>query len=147
MLAQAFAMIARNNDDGIVVSAGFFQVCDPIRQRRVGVSDFAVIKMVFIFLGKRRRWLVRIMRVVHVDPHEVWSRSMLVEPRFGMLNHFHAAPLHASPAFFGFSLSGKVIVKIKAPIEPRGESVAVENYGSNKSRSLVALFLQQFRRS
>src|ERR1700722_4472343 len=144
MFAKAFTMIARHYDDGVVISARFFQIRDPIRQRGISISNLAVVKMILIFLGKWRRRLIRIVRIVHMHPNKVRSSAMLIEPRFGVLNHFHSAALHPPPPFLAFSLRWKVVVIIETTIKARGERVAIENHRTNKRRGLIALFLQQF---
>ncbi len=100
VLAQAFAVIAGDDDDGVVVDAGFLQKCNPVGDRGIGVGNFAVVQMVFVFLRERRRRLVGIVRIEQVHPHEVRSGAVLVEPAFGVLDDFHAAALDASPALF-----------------------------------------------
>ena len=64
MFTKAFAVIAGNNNDGVVVDASFFQKCDPIRKRGIGICDFAVIEMIFIFLREGWRRLIRIVRII-----------------------------------------------------------------------------------
>ncbi len=146
VLAEPFAVIASDNDDGIVVDAGFFQKCNPVGDRGIGIGDFAVIQVTLVFFRERRRRFVRIVRIIQVHPHEVRSGAVFLKPTFGVRDDFHAAALDAAPALFSFSLGGKVIVEIEAAIEPGSKRAAVKNHCSDESCGLVAAFLQQFRR-
>ncbi len=126
-----------------------------MRDRGIGVGDFAVIKMVFVFFGKRRGRFVGIVGIIEMHPYKVRSRAVFLKPSLGMTDDFHAAAFDAAPALlilavgiFAVSILAiafrKVVVKIEAAIEAGSEGVAVENYSSNKSRGLVAMFFQQF---
>src|SRR6266550_5850511 len=87
------------------------------------------------------------MRIEQVNPNKTRSAAMLRQPTFGVLNHFHAAPLHASEALLALCLGWEVIVEIEASIESGGERAAVQNHSADERCSLVALLLQQFRPS
>src|SRR5580698_8609139 len=125
MLAQAFAVIAGDHDDGVVVDSGFFQEGDPVSDGGIGVGNFAVVEMVFVFLGERRRRFVGIVRIVEVNPDKVRSGGMFREPGFGVVDYVHAAALDASPVRFRFAVGififvirlGKVVIEIEAAIE------------------------------
>src|SRR2546429_4395597 len=147
VLAEAFAVIACDNDDGIVVDADFLEKCNPVGHGVIGIGNFAVVQMVFVFCRERGRRFVGIVRIVQVDPHKVRSGAVFLKPGFGVLDNLHAATLDASPALFSFSLSGKVIVEIKAAIKAGRKRLAVENHGSNETCGLVAVLIKQFRGS
>src|ERR1035438_5002237 len=162
VLAQSFPMIASNNDDRVIVSARLFQIRNPVRQRRIGIRDFAIVQMISILLRKRGRRLVWIMRIVHMHPHKMRTGAVFIKPRFRVLHNIHAAPLNSSPMLFLLArpaacilISGvrvraigfrKVVIKIETAIEPRSQRIAVQNHSSNKRSSLVATLLKQFRR-
>src|SRR5277367_7161906 len=152
MLAQSFTVIASDNHDRVIVDAGFFQESNPMGDRRIGIGDFTVIEMIFVFLREWRRRFVRIMRIVQMYPHKVWAGAVFLKPTFSVADDFHAAALDTTPAFFVRAICifaiglGKVVVEIKAAIQTGSERVAVENHGSYESRSLITAFLQQLRR-
>src|SRR5579862_73795 len=146
VLTKAFAVIAGDDDDRIVIDARFFQEGNPVGHGRIGVCDLPVVKMVFVFFGKRRGRFVGIVRIIEMHPHEVGSRGVFLKPSLGVIDDFHAAAFDAAPTLLVFSVSilaiafRKVVVKIETAIEAGSEGVAVENYGSNKSRGVVAMF-------
>src|SRR5215467_12593989 len=78
-----------------------------------------------------------------MNPDEVRPRRMLGQPSLGMGDDIHTATLQASPSRFGRGVFGKVVVKIEASVETRGESLAVENHGADKCGSVIALRFQQ----
>lgn len=81
VLAQAFAMIADNNNDRVPIGARFLQLRDEVAKRGVGVGDLTVVEMRGILFGEGRRRLVRIMGIVEVDPHEARiTPGVVVEP-------------------------------------------------------------------
>src|SRR6202521_6323561 len=73
VLAETFAVIAGDYDDGVVVDAGFFQKCSPAGDRGIGIGNLAVVQMVLVFFRERRRRFVRIVWIVQVQPNEVGS--------------------------------------------------------------------------
>ena len=64
VLAEAFTVIAGDDDDGVVVGSSSFQKGNPVGNRRIGLSNFAVVQMVFVFFRERGRRFVRIVRIV-----------------------------------------------------------------------------------
>src|ERR1700704_5576871 len=131
-------MIAHNNDDRIRISPGLFQESDQISQRRVRVSNFAVVE-VLVFLRIRRRRLVRIMGIEQVYPNKSWSAAMFLQPTLSVLHNLHAPPFDSSEAIFTVGLRGKIVVEIKAPIESRSQCAAIEYHGTDERRSLIPL--------
>src|ERR1700693_4996831 len=117
MFTKAFAMIAGANDNRIVIDAGFLQKCEPVGQCGVGIRDFAVVQVVFIFLRERRRGFVRIMRVVQVNPDEMRTSSMFFKPTFGVGYDIHAAAFDASPAWLVLARGILTIVFRKVVVE------------------------------
>src|SRR5580704_3955228 len=100
MFAQPFAVIAGDNDDRVVVDAGFFQERNPVSNRRIGIGNFSIVEMVFVFLRERGRRFVRIVWVIQMYPYKVWPGRVFLKPTFSVANDFHAAALDAAPAFF-----------------------------------------------
>src|ERR1700676_3186529 len=73
----------------------------------------------------------------------MWTRGMGTQPSLRMLRHVSATALQAPPSRFVLRNFGKVIVEIKAAIQPRRKVLTVENDGANESTGVVALLLQQ----
>src|ERR1700687_1448720 len=82
VLAEAFAVIAGDYDDGVVVDAGFFQKCNPAGDRGIGIGNLAVVQMVLVFFRERRRRFVRLVWIVPVDPNGVRSGAGAVATGF-----------------------------------------------------------------
>src|SRR5689334_21244055 len=70
---------------------------------------------------------------------------MRVQPLFRVLDHVHAPALYPAPARLGLRVLRGIVVKLKTPIQARGQTVAVEDNGADKSGSMIAILLQQFR--
>src|ERR1019366_3426155 len=73
VLAQAFAVVTNNNNDGVLVGAGLLESGDEVAERGVGVGDLAVVKVLRVLLRKGRGRLVRIVGIEKMDPHEARS--------------------------------------------------------------------------
>ena len=77
----------------------------------------------------------------------MWTRGMGAQPILCMLRHVSATTLQAPPSRFAVRNFGKVIVEIKAAIQPGRKALTVENDRTNECTGAVALLLQQFRPS
>src|SRR5260370_19276089 len=91
VIAETFAVIAGDYDDGVVVDAGFFQKCNPAGDRGIGIGNFAVVQTVLVFFRERRRRFVRIVWVGQVHPNAGGSGAVLVEPGLGVAADLRAA--------------------------------------------------------
>src|SRR5260370_29251150 len=73
----------------------------------------------------------------------MWTRGMGAQPSLRMLRHVSATTLQASPSRFVLRNFGKVIVEIKAAIQPGRKVLTIENDGAYECTGVVALLLQQ----
>ena len=144
VLSEPFAVVSHAHDHSVSVLAAGFEVSNEVRQSRVGVSDFAIVEMIFVSLCERRRRLIRIMRIVQMHPHEVRTRGMLRQPTLRMRDYIHAAALEAPPARFSGRVFGKVVVEIKTPAETGRQCRAVKNHCADERGSAIATRFQQF---
>src|SRR5581483_302148 len=100
--------------------------------------------MILVNLGVRRRRLVRIMRVVQVNPNETRTGRMRSKPPFRVFDYLASASLEYSPMSFRFRPVRKIVVKVEPPIQSRSETLRVEDDGADECRRLIAALLQQF---
>jgi hypothetical protein len=80
MFAEAFAMISDDNDRCSLIPSLILEVSEEPVQRRIRIGNFPVVEPVLVNLGIRGRRLVRIVRVVKVQPDEVLSGLVRAEP-------------------------------------------------------------------
>ena len=98
MLAEPFSVISHHNNHCSLVPSLFLEVSKEVTQRRIRVRNFPVVEPALVSLSVRRRRLVRIMRVIKVQPDEMRRCGMGIEPRFRVLHDLHPAALDSSPA-------------------------------------------------
>src|SRR5882762_6854294 len=133
VLAQPLAVISDHNDQRSVVPTLFFEVREKVAESRIGVGNLAVVETIFVSIGIRRRWFIRIVGVVKVRPYEVRAIRMLAEPGFRVLLDFESAALEPSPSRFRCRVLGKVVVELEAAIEPWRQTFTIQNNCSDKS--------------
>ena len=139
VLAQAFAVISDHDDERALVSSRVLQIRDEVGERRIGVGDFAIVKMIFVSPRVRRGWLVGIMGIVQMHPNEMRSGRMRFHPGLRVLDDVHSAPLDSSPARLRLRVLGKVVVEIEAAIQARGQGLAVENHRADERGGVITL--------
>src|SRR5712691_9978244 len=137
MFAQSFSVISHHNNHCSLIPFLFLEVSEEPTQRRIRVGNFSVVEPVLVNVGKRRRRFVRIVRIVEVQPNEVRTRWVRVEPRFCALLYFHTSALDASPPGLTCRELWEVIVELETAIEAGCEILAVEDHRAYKCRSAV----------
>ena len=70
VLAQAFAMIAAQDDQSVAVQAFCFKKADQASDLRIGKSNFAIVRTIFVFRVIRRGRTIRIVRIVQMHPEK-----------------------------------------------------------------------------
>src|SRR5260370_38244094 len=97
MLDHSLTVVSHDHDQSCVVPTLFFQESKEVAQRRIRVGNLAIVEPILVDVSIRRRRLVRIVRIVEVHPHEMWTRWWGVEPRFCSAFYLHTAALRSSP--------------------------------------------------
>src|SRR5262245_44274217 len=117
MLAQSFAVVAHDDDDGIAVPAVLVEEGEELAEGGGGVGDLAVVGTAAVagVIGWGR--LVRIVGIVEVHPDEVRPGAVAVQPALGAAHHVAAAALQTLPVWGGGRRSRKVVIEVKAPVE------------------------------
>ena len=70
VLAQTFAVISAEHDQGVRIQAFRFQKSNQPSDLRVGESDLPVVRAVLVFGGVRSRRTIRIVGIVQVHPRK-----------------------------------------------------------------------------
>ena len=145
MVAQSFAVIAGNDDDGTSHQPARAERVEQARELRVGVCDLAVVRRrgPRAELGRR---IVRGVGIVEVDPQKKWlmadGRWLAAEPGERAVDDRRRRSL-------GFEAIGRVGIArdlIVVGVEPlRQAEAAIEHERADKRRGLVAGVLQSPR--
>ncbi len=94
VLAQTFAMIAAENDHGVVIQSFGFQEMNEASDLRIRESDLTVVGTVFVFGCIWGRGMIGIMGIVQVHPEKEFFLIILAEPVQGHIGHQIAGTLH-----------------------------------------------------
>src|SRR5439155_23192908 len=78
--AQRFAVISHNGDHSFVVQAMFLQFAKEPPNFRVGIGDFAVVRLRTVFLFETCWRVIWIMSIVKMDPQEERPALHVAEP-------------------------------------------------------------------
>src|SRR5260370_26011795 len=72
VLSKGFAVIAEEDDQGIVIEAvgGLLEPGEEPSQLAVRVGDFALIGLLRVLRAERFGWVIRTVRVVEMEPEE-----------------------------------------------------------------------------
>src|SRR5581483_1356070 len=128
----------------IVVPAMLLQIVQEMLQGRVGVGDLAIVGILLIGLRIGRWRLVRVMWIVKVHPYKTRAGLMGAEPSFGVGNDVHAATFDPAPARFARAMRGEIVIEIKAAVESRGESFAIEDGSADEGCGVISGSLEKF---
>src|SRR5579884_3140879 len=99
--------------------------------------------MVAINLRIRFWRLVRIMRIVQMNPHEVPPPGVPIEPALCPLHHIHAAPFQPPESRVRAWPPGEIVVVIEPMIEAGSQRVAVQYRRPDECCRVVSRLAQQ----
>ena len=118
MLAQHFAMIPRNDQEGGVIQLKRLELLDNLADAVVGKCDFTGIKVVGKIRGKRLRWAVVQMGIVVVQEQEGFMVFVVLKPVKSDSGRFITFPFVTFYIFIVLSGCKGVIIRI----EPLGQT-------------------------
>src|SRR5229473_6392542 len=95
MLAESFAVVAGDNDQRPVIYSFGFQIGDDASYLRIHEGNSTIVRMAAIFLQIRRRRVVRMVRVVKMDPQEEGLLPLAIEPAERAIHDFAAGSHHS----------------------------------------------------
>lgn len=144
VLIEGFAVIADDRNHRLVEQPVAFQEIDDARDLRVHERDFRVVGMVRVARFERFRGVVRLVRIVEVQPAEEPLVLDLLEPRQRLVHDLVARPLNVAQAEPALGLRQVEVVDIglEALVET---PLAVEHVGGDDRARLEALALENRR--
>src|SRR5260370_11641259 len=121
VLSKGFAVIAEEDDQGIVIEAvgGLLEPGEEPSQLAVRVGDFALIGLLRVLRAERFGRVIRTVRVVEMEPEEKRLIWMSFKPANGVVHALFRAALDEAEILYKELLPGKcVIVAFKSAGEP-----------------------------
>src|SRR6266568_197742 len=109
--------------------------------RRIGISNFAVVRRGGVLRLERQRGIVRIVGIVEMHPEEEWSLRDAAEPAQGMIHDIFGAPLDGFVAVGAMAAQVEAgIVDVESAIEAWSGAVErIENQRTDKCPGVIAL--------
>src|SRR6266853_4363781 len=108
---ERLAMIGHHGDNRIVVQAARSQTSKEFPHRRVGVSNFPIVRFrpKASLVGLRR--FVGSVRIIAVHPNKEWAWPVRVEPTESAIDHCFGPALDAPIPIFPFDaiVEGRVV--------------------------------------
>ena len=139
VLAEAFAMVGKQDDQGFIVDALALQIVDEITDDAIGVGDLAIVMIPVgaeVWLGRS----VGSVRVVEVEEKEEGLARLSVEPFLRRLQRLVTISLYAADGRVAFERLDIVVEEIEAAGNAR---FASQNERRNGGPCCVAVFLEQ----
>ena len=137
-------MIGHDRDERLVEQSTDFQLPHQLSDDGVFVCNAAVIGFLRVTGLVRFGRIVRIVRVVEVDPEKKWVLGMRAKPSHGMGQHLIAAAHDGLvAALLAHVLGMEVgIVGIESPLEAGRAALWIERQRTKKCGGLVAVRTQ-----
>src|SRR5579862_5649196 len=110
MLAQTFAVIAREQDDRVLIDAFLLKLANQASHLGVGESDLAIVETIFVLVAVGGRRTIGIMGVVEMHPEKELLLIVLVEPFKSLVGNCVSGSLHLVEIRFLQPAEIKVIV-------------------------------------
>src|SRR5262249_42332346 len=114
MLSECLSVIGHDGDDRVLVQTAASQKRQELAHRRVRVSNLTVVRLgsITTLIGFRR--IVRVVRVVNMNPDEELAGWTPPEPCQRVVHDFSSAALYAAVAVFsGLTLMEPSVVNIE----------------------------------
>ena len=140
VLAQALAVIAAENDHGVLIQAFGFEEMNQASHLRIGESDFSVVGTVLVFGRIRGRGMIGIVRIVQVHPEKEFLLIVLAEPVQGHVGHQVAGTLHFFQIRFLQAIEVEVVVvEIESAIQSKAR---IEHRRADHGAGRISMFLE-----
>ncbi len=145
MRAQRLAMIRHHRDQGFVIKPVLAQRVQQVADTGVRVSDLAVVRLRREPFLIGRRWIIRVVRVIQVNPEKDRFVSRMAKPSQGMAHHHVRASLHRLVAVRSVAAKMKArVVHVEPAIKAwRGAVQWVENQRADERRRLVSMLVKE----
>src|SRR5262252_6733136 len=116
-----------------------------LADRRVGIRNFAVVRLRGVFLFEWRGWIVGIVRVIEMKPQEKRPVRQLTQPRERAIDDIAGPSLNRLVAVRAMTTQVETgVVDFESAIEAgRGAIEGIENQRTDKGARVVALGVQQ----
>src|SRR6266851_5669493 len=121
VFSERFAMIAEEDDQGVVVEAvwGFLEPRKEPAELAVRIRDFTFVQLLRVLRAERLRRVIRTVRIVKVKPEEKRLIRMRFQPSNGVIHALLGAAFHEAKVPLQKFLPGKsIIVAVKAAGKP-----------------------------
>ena len=148
MCAQRLAMIRHHRDQGFVIKPVLAQRVQQVADAGVRVSNLAIVRLRREPFLKGRRWIIRVVRVIQVNPEKGRFVSRMAKPAQGMAHHHVSASLHRFVAVRSAAAKMKArIIHVEPAIKAwRGAIQWVKNQRADERRRLVSMLMKEIGR-
>ena len=93
VIAQAFAMVGHDRKHCAIIKSARAQGGKQLADDRIRVGDLAIVGIFRETLFVGRRWIVRIVRVIEMNPQEKWPLLVRIQPGESTIDDFCPAAL------------------------------------------------------
>src|SRR6266568_9504855 len=144
MLTESFAVVGDNSEHRRIVQTVGLKRREELTQRRVDVSDLAIIGRSRIFRFERLGRFIRIVRVIEMHPQENRHMRLLLQPSQRVTHYGRCPPLLACVAAFTLPAGMETgVIDIKSTSETGSRrALRIEHLRSHKRRSRISVSVQ-----
>ena len=140
MLAQAFAMVAAEHNQRVLIQTLFLQKTQQAAQLLIRKGDFAVIGLSRVFPAVRLRRTIGKMRIIQMHPQEELLLRVLAQPVQRQVGHDVPRTLHLiQVGFFQTAEIKVVVIEIEPPIQ---SETRVQNGRADHRSGSVSVLLE-----
>src|SRR6516164_9076203 len=142
VLSESLAMVRDHHDDALIEQTLRPQFCQQLSNGGVHVGDFTVVGR--NAMGIERWWrIVRIVRIVKMQPKEEGPLRTLAEPCQCTIDNHRSPALHACIATLTRAANAEWgVVCVKAAIKSWCAPLGVQNLGSHKCCCSISVLAQ-----